>query len=180
MIATALLVAALASAKPVDVAFETTAGTFVIRVDTAHAPVTASNFLRNVVDGRYASGSIYRTVDKHREQAAFEVIQGGVGPTGDPKATPIALEPTTKTGLHNDDGAVAMARTSDPNSATTEFFVDLGNARYLDGDGPLAPGYAVFGRVVRGMDVVHKIHDANANGEALSPPVRFLHVRILK
>jgi peptidyl-prolyl cis-trans isomerase A (cyclophilin A) len=181
MIATVLVAAALATAKPVDVAFDTTAGTFVIRVDRTNAPVTASNFLRNVADGRYAHGSIYRTVDKHREPgAAFEVIQGGVGPTGDPNATPIALEPTTKTGLHNDDGAVAMARTSDPNSATTEFFVDVGNARYLDADGPLAPGYAVFGHVVRGMDVVHKIHDGSANGESLSPPVRFLHVHILK
>ncbi|MGD1065733.1 MAG: peptidylprolyl isomerase [Vulcanimicrobiaceae bacterium] len=180
MFAAALLAAAVATAKPVDVAFDTTAGTFVIRVDTAHAPITASNFLHNVMRGRYANGSIYRTVDKHREAASFEVIQGGVGPSGDPGVTPITLEPTTKTGLHNDDGAVAMARTNDPNSATTEFFVDLGDARFLDGDGPLAPGYAVFGHVVRGMDVVRKIHEGSANGELLSPPVRFLHVHILK
>jgi len=175
-----LLAAAMAAVKPVDVALDTSDGTIVVRLDPAHAPLTTQNFLRNAARGAYAHGSFYRTVNKRTEPAAFEVIQGGAGPTGDPGAAPIALEPTSKTGLHNVDGAIAMARTADPNSATTEFFIDVGDARYLDAGGPLGPGYAVFGHVIRGMDVVRKIHDAPASGEQLTPPVRILRIRVLK
>jgi peptidyl-prolyl cis-trans isomerase A (cyclophilin A) len=87
---------------------------------------------------------------------------------------PIALEPTSQTGLHNVDGTIAMARTSDPNSATTEFFIDIGNDAFLDAGGATGLGYAAFGKVIRGMDVVRKIQRANANGEMLNPPIRIV------
>jgi peptidyl-prolyl cis-trans isomerase A (cyclophilin A) len=89
---------------------------------------------------------------------------------------PIPLEPTSKTGLHNTDGVIAMARTADPNSASTEFFIDIGDDRFLDAGGPLGPGYAAFGKVIRGMDVVHKIHRAPAQGESLTPPIKIVKV----
>jgi len=168
------------AAKFVDVAMETSAGTITVRLDTAHAPRTAGNFLRNVDAKRFDGASFYRNVTRATSPGApFEVIQGGLGPTGDASARPIALEPTSTTGLHNDDGAIAMARTSEPNSATTEFFLDVGDARYLDATGPLAPGYAAFGRVVRGMETVRRIHRGRTDGDRLTPPVRIIRMHRL-
>src|SRR6202011_5588199 len=117
----------------------------------------------------------YRTVS--RGSSKIEVIQGGLNPQGpNPMIHPIPLEPTNKTGLHNTDGTISMARTSDPNSATTEFFISIGDNRYLDAGGPTGPGYAVFGRMVRGADVVRKIQRLHADGELLAPPVRIVKI----
>ncbi len=177
---TALLVSA-ASARgpaPVDVAIQTSAGTIVVRLDPARAPVTVKNFLHYVDAGTYNGATFYRTVRRATEpQSRIEVIQGGLNPqTANPMIKPIPLEPTSKTGLHNTDGTIAMARTADPNSATTEFFIDVGDDRFLDAGGPLGPGYAAFGKVIRGMDVVHKIHVAPASGESLTPPIRIVKI----
>lgn len=163
-----------AAPNSVDVLMETSAGKIVVRLDTAHAPRTSANFLRYVDGGRFNGASFYRNVTRATAPTApFEVIQGGLDPQApDPSTQPIVLEPTSITGIRNDDGTIAMARTSDPNSATTEFFIDLGNARYLDATGPLAPGYAAFGRVVRGMEVVRRIHRGETNGDRLVPAVR--------
>ena len=162
-------------APPVDVALETSAGTIVVRVDVEHAPRTARNFLHYVDTHAYDGATFYRTVNKRSEpESRIEVIQGGLGPRA-AALPPITLEPTSGSGLRNTDGALAMARTADPNSATTEFFIDLGDDSFLDAGGPLGPGYAVFGHVVRGMDVVRRIHDAAATGESLSPPINILH-----
>lgn len=162
-------------APPVDVALETSAGTIVVRVDVEHAPRTARNFLHYVDTHAYDGATFYRTVNKRSEpESRIEVIQGGLGPRA-AALPPITLEPTSGSGLRNTDGALAMARTADPNSATTEFFIDLGDDSFLDAGGPLGPGYAVFGHVVRGMDVVRRIHDAAATGESLSPPISILH-----
>ena len=165
------------SARPVDVALETSAGTIVVRLDVEHAPLTARNFLHYVDTHAYDGATFYRTVNKRSEpEASIEVIQGGLGSRA-AGLPPIPLEPTNRSGLRNSDGALAMARTTDPNSATTEFFIDLGNDSFLDAGGPLGPGYAVFGHVVRGMDVVRRIHDAAAAGESLTPPISILHAR---
>ncbi|GAC1399662.1 MAG: peptidylprolyl isomerase [Vulcanimicrobiaceae bacterium] len=164
--------------RAVDVTIVTSLGSFVVRLDGERAPVTTANFLRYVDAKTYDDTEFYRTVSKRNTPAApFEVIQGGLNPKAGNTNVPIKLEPTSRTHLSNLDGALAMARTNDPDSATTEFFVDVGDARYLDAGGPLGPGYAVFGRVVRGMSVVHKIHDANAQGESLVPPIRIVSMR---
>ena len=177
---TTLLVSAASArgAAPVDVAIQTSAGTIVVRLDPARAPVTVKNFLHYVDAGTYNGTTIYRTVRRATEpQSRIEVIQGGLNPqTANPMIKPIPLEPTSKTGLHNTDGTIAMARTADPNSATTEFFIDVGDDRFLDAGGPLGPGYAAFGKVIRGMDVVHKIHVAPASGESLNPPIRIIKI----
>lgn len=165
-------------AKPVDVRIVTTLGTIVVRLDPKHAPKTTANFLHYVDTKAYDGTSFYRTVARANEpQAPFEVIQGGIGPSGASGSVPIPLEPTSASRLHNTDGAIAMARSSDPNSATTEFFIDVGDARYLDAGGPLGPGYAVFGRVIAGQAVVRKIHAAHAQGESLQPSVRIVTMR---
>jgi peptidyl-prolyl cis-trans isomerase A (cyclophilin A) len=172
---------AVAIARPtaaVDVAIQTTDGTIVVRLDPVRAPNTTKNFLHYVDLGTYNGATFYRSVSKAREpQSNIEVIQGGLNPqASDPMIRPIPLEPTNKTGLRNADGTIAMARTSDPNSATTEFFIDIGDDSFLDAGGATGPGYAAFGKVVRGMDVVRKIQRANANGETLTPPIRIVKI----
>jgi peptidyl-prolyl cis-trans isomerase A (cyclophilin A) len=179
------LTASAVSARPpatVDIAIQTTVGTIVVRLDPARAPNTTKNFLHYVDAGTYNGATFYRSVSKAREpQSNIEVIQGGLNPQqSDPMIRPIPLEPTSKTGLHNVDGTIAMARTSDPNSATTEFFIDIGNDAFLDSGGPTGPGYAAFGKVIRGMDVVRKIQAANATGEMLSPPIRIVKAARLR
>jgi peptidyl-prolyl cis-trans isomerase A (cyclophilin A) len=167
-----------ATPSHVDIAIRTTDGTIVVRLDTARAPITANNFLHYVDTHAFDRGaSFYRTVAKTNEpQVPFEVIQGGFK-TVPPEAKRIVLEPTDKTGLHNGDGEISMARTNDPDSAATEFFICIGNARYLDAGGPLGVGYAAFGKVIRGMDIVHRIHHANALGESLAPPIAILSIK---
>jgi peptidyl-prolyl cis-trans isomerase A (cyclophilin A) len=168
--------AASRGAAPVDVAIQTSAGTIVVRLDTARAPVTTANFLHYVGAGTYNGATFYRTVSKANEPGSkIEVIQGGLNPQApNPMIRPIPLESTSKTGLHNTDGAISMARTSDPNSGSTEFFLCIGDNRFLDAGGPTGPGYAAFGKVVRGADVVRKIQRLHANGEMLAPPVRIV------
>jgi peptidyl-prolyl cis-trans isomerase A (cyclophilin A) len=169
-------------ARTVDVAIKTTAGTIVVRLDRARAPITVNNFLHYVDVRAYDGATFYRTVRRSTEpQSRIEVIQGGLNPqTDNPMTAKIRLEPTARTGLRNVDGTIAMARTSDPNSATTEFFIDIGNNAFLDAGGPLGPGYAAFGRVIRGMDVVRRIHEASANGEMLAPPIRIISARRIR
>ncbi|MDT3677251.1 MAG: peptidylprolyl isomerase [Burkholderiaceae bacterium] len=144
-----------AAANP-QVRVATTMGEFVIELYPEKAPVTVANFLQYVDDGFYA-GTIF-----HRVIGGF-MIQGGGFDAGlyqgamQPKKTraPIALE--SKNGLKNDRGWVAMARTGDPNSATAQFFVNVVDNANLNHPQPDGNGYAVFGQVVSGMDVVDKI-----------------------
>ena len=183
LLGAALVLLGAAPRRPatIDVAIRTTAGTIVVRLDPVRAPVTTKNFLHYVATGAYDGTTFYRTVRRATEpQSKIEVIQGGLNPqTSNPMIAPIPLEQTNKTGLHNTDGAIAMARQTDPNSATTEFFIDIGDDRFLDAGGPLGPGYAVFGHVVRGMDVVQRIHRSPASGENLTPPIRILSASVV-
>ena len=173
----ALLAAAPRAAAPVKVAIQTSAGTIVVALDPAHAPVTTKNFLHYVDTHAYDGASFYRTVVAAPPHPRFiEVIQGGLQDKA-AGLSPIPIEPTTKTGLHNTQGTIAMARTADPNSATSEFFIDVGDDTVLDAQKFRdRAGYAAFGHVVRGYDVVLTIHRAHADGEAITPPVRILHV----
>jgi peptidyl-prolyl cis-trans isomerase A (cyclophilin A) len=173
----ALLAAAPRGPAPVNVTIQTSTGTIVVALDVARAPVTVKNFLHLVDTHAYDGASFYRTVVAAPPRPRFiEVIQGGLGDKA-AGLTPIPIEPTTKTGLHNTQGAIAMARTADPNSASSEFFIDVGDDTVLDAqkfsDGA---GYAAFGHVVRGYDVVLKIHRAHADGEAITPPVRIVRM----
>lgn len=139
-----------AAAQP-KVEFTTTMGNFVVQLDPARAPKTVANFLDYVKSGFY-KGTIF-----HRVIPGF-MVQGG-GFTADmkqkPTRAPIALE--SRNGLRNLRGTIAMARTSDPNSATSQFFVNVADNASLDYPKPDGYGYAVFGKVVSGMDVIDKI-----------------------
>ena len=130
--------------------FETSHGPFTVELFAKEAPVTVQNFLRYVDDG-FFDGTIF-----HRIVPGF-VIQGG-GLTTDfaNKKTRAAIANEAKNGLKNGRGFLSMARTSDINSATSQFFVNLADNAFLD-HGPRDFGYAVFGRVTEGMDVIDKI-----------------------
>jgi peptidyl-prolyl cis-trans isomerase A (cyclophilin A) len=146
----ALCVSASAYAQKVKLA--TSAGDIVIELDAAKAPKTVDNFVTYVKAGHY-NGTIF-----HRVIPTF-MIQGG-GMTADmkekPTRAPIPLE--SRNGLSNVRGSVAMARTGDPNSATSQFFINVADNDRLDASNARdGNGYAVFGKVISGMDVVDKI-----------------------
>jgi peptidyl-prolyl cis-trans isomerase A (cyclophilin A) len=130
--------------------FETSHGNFTIELFEKDAPVSAKNFLTYVDDG-FFDGTIF-----HRIVPGF-VIQGG-GLTADfrNKETRAPIANEAKNGLKNTRGSLSMARTSDLSSATSQFFVNLSDNEFLD-HGPRDFGYAVFGRVTEGMDVIDKI-----------------------
>lgn len=140
-----------AQAPQPRVAFETSEGTIVVELAPQAAPTTVENFLSYVKAGHY-NGTVF-----HRVIPTF-MIQGG-GFTADMKEkstrAPIQLE--AQNGLKNQRGAVAMARRGDPNSATSQFFINVVDNPRLDYPNPDGNGYAVFGKVVEGMDVVDKI-----------------------
>ncbi len=163
----------------VDVAIQTSSGTIVVALDTAKAPATTRNFLRYVDTHAYDGAAFYRTVrSREGEPRSIEVIQGGLqGKRDAAKQPPIAVEKTETTGLHNTNATIAMARTADPNSTTSEFFINIGDDTVLDSEKfNDRYGYAVFGRVVKGYDVVLRIQRAAASGEALTPPIRINRV----
>jgi peptidyl-prolyl cis-trans isomerase A (cyclophilin A) len=165
------------------VVVQTELGDIEIEVDTAHAPGTAANFLKYVDLKHYDGGTFHRTVKMSNQpdnQIKIDVIQAGVNPDRAKEGfPPIALERTNKTGLLHKDGAVSMAR-STADSATSGFFIcindqpslDFGGLRNADGQ-----GFAAFGRVVRGMDVVRRIQQApNTDAQRLTPPIKIIAV----
>jgi peptidyl-prolyl cis-trans isomerase A (cyclophilin A) len=171
-------------AKPVHVLLHTEAGDLELEIDTVHAPITANNFLRYVDRGFYDGGTFYRTVtmsNQPRNKVKIEVIQGGNQSRENEDLPPIALERTDKTGLKHVDGAISMARDS-PDSATSEFFICVGEQPNLDFGGKRNPdgqGFAAFGRVVKGMEVVRKIQTSPADGQSLTPPIKILWAKRL-
>ena len=167
-----------APADPVRVVIETEMGAFELEVDVDRAPVTASNFLRYLDAGHYDGGTFFRTVHEENQpndSIRIAVIQGGRNPETAADAFPaIALERTTDTGILHVDGAVSMGRTG-PDTATDSFFICVGDQPSLDFGGmrnPDGQGFAAFGRVVEGMEVVRAIHLAPYEAQQLTPPVR--------
>ncbi|MEI8089048.1 MAG: peptidylprolyl isomerase [Opitutaceae bacterium] len=174
-------------AEPAEirVVLETTRGEIELALDSVHAPATTANFLRYVAAGLYDQGVFHRTVTPDNQpdkKIRIEVIQAGI----DPKRTkldgpPIALERTRDTGLKHRDGTISMARDG-PDTATSDFFICLGAQPELDFGGlrnPDGQGFAAFGHVIRGLEVVRAIQKAPAEGQSLKPPVKILRARRL-
>lgn len=149
-----LLAAAPAPPGTVRVRLDTAAGPIVLALDGARAPLTTANFLRYIDDGRFEGTRFFRAARARGRIGGF--VEGGIG--SDPRRLlpPVPLEPTSRTGLRHTDGAVSMARFDRPDSATGNFSLMVGANPGLDAR-PGHPGYAVFGRVVGGMDVVKRI-----------------------
>ena len=169
---------------------QTELGDIVLEVDPVKAPDTTANFLKYVDAGHYDGGIFHRTVkmDNQPESAVkIEVIQAGVNPDRAREGFPAtALERTSVTGLLHKDGAVSMAR-GGPDSATSGWFICINDQPSLDFGGARNPdgqGFAAFGRVVAGMDVVRKIQAApssttrvtNAAAQRLTPPIKIVKV----
>lgn len=137
---------------PVRVALDTSAGTIVIELDP-RAPITVANFLRYVDEDRLDGTSFYRAMTVG---ALGGLIQGGASGASDRVLPGIAHEPTSQTGLRHADGVVSMAR-FEPGTATGDIFIIVGNNMGGLDATPADPGFAAFGRVVEGMDVVRAI-----------------------
>jgi peptidyl-prolyl cis-trans isomerase A (cyclophilin A) len=166
-----------AAAGIVNVVIETDRGTIHAALDSAHAPRTVANFLKYVDGGFYTGGRFHRSVtpeNQPRDSVRIEVIQGGANPARESAGfPPIELERTSQTGLRHVDGALSMAR-GGPNTATSDFFICIGAQPSLDFGGhrnPDGQGFAAFGRVTSGMDVVRAIQNAPMDAQRLTPPV---------
>ena len=171
--------------RPVRTRVETALGAFVVETHPAVAPVTVANFLAHVDGGFLDGGSVYRLVTLANQAPEtphkIEVVQWGRNqPEGQaPPFPPIAHETTRQTGLRHRDGTVSMAR-STPGSASAEFFVCIGDQPALDfggGRNPDGQGFAAFGQVVDGMDVVRRLHAQAKPEQFLKEPIAVLRVR---
>ncbi len=170
----------------VPVAIDTSLGRIVVAVDRTHAPITAANFLHYVDTHRLDGESFYRAM----HSATSNLIQGGVRSDARKLYPPIAHEPTSETGLHNVAGAISMAN-GGAGTARADFFILLDDVPAFDAGGPGgdAVGFAAFGHVVEGMDVVKKIYDAPLSatkgegamqGQMLDPPVKIIKAARVK
>lgn len=181
-LAAGLLAATGAAAQPStaspQVELKTSLGAIVLELDAAKAPKTVANFLQ-YVNSKHYDGTIF-----HRVIDGF-MVQGG-GFTADmqqkPTLAPIPLE--ARNGLKNDKYTVAMARTGDPNSATAQFFINVAANAMLNAPQPDGHGYAVFGKVVRGADVVDKIRAVATGNRGMhqnvpTTPVTIVSARVL-
>lgn len=151
------------------------------------APKTAGAFLRYVDSGLYNRSSFYRVLNRDNQPSnaiKAKLIQGGLWRTNNKKATTmpgIPHESTKETGLLHTTGMVSMAR-NEPGTATTEFFICVSNQPGFDFGGdnnPDGQGYAVFGKVVSGMDVVNEIYDHREYNQSLDPPVAIISMERL-
>ena len=172
-----------------EVALATDEGTIILALEVERAPGTSANFLKYVDDRRFDGATFYRAV-RFAERDDLGLLQGGT--KGDPKRVlpGIAHEPTTVTGLTHDDGAISMARAA-PGTANGDFFIILGKFSSLDADPEKDGdnlGYAVFGHVVGGMDVVRRIlaaplseteGEGSMRGQMLEKPIRIISARRL-
>ena len=169
----------------VNVVITTSEGPITVALEKTRAPKTTANFLRYVDAKRFDGITIYRAM---KLGDGLGLIQGGA--QNDPKRLfpPVAHEPTSETGLSNKDGAIAMARDA-PGTATADFFIAVGDISTLDAQ-PGQPGdnlgYAAFGHVIAGMDLVRRILEAPTSpttgppgmvGQMLAPPIKILTVR---
>lgn len=163
-------------AKPV-VLIQTTLGEITVELEPDKAPESVKNFLRYVDAGHYKGARFHRTVTMQNQPAnnvKIEVIQGGVSPEREKDGFPaIKLERTNATGLKHLDGTISMARNG-PDTATSDFFLCIGPQPELDFGGKRNPdgqGFAAFGRVVKGMEVVRKVQTQPAKEQSLDPAI---------
>jgi peptidyl-prolyl cis-trans isomerase A (cyclophilin A) len=162
---------------------QTEIGDIVVELYLKRAPCTTENFLRYADEDRFVDASFYRVVrmdNQPNDNIMIEVVQGGLGfRESDLRLPPIAHETTEETGVLHKDGTLSMARAA-PGTASSEFFICVGDQPALDYGGKRNPdgqGFAAFGRVVMGMDVVRSMHNMPAEGQMLVTPVRILGVR---
>lgn len=177
------------SPQGVLIRIDTNAGPIEAVIHVDRAPLSSAAFLRHVDEGNLASsGIIYRAVRKDDNDAVeprIDVIQGGIAHPGASQEA-IPHESTRQTGLRHEDGALSLPRAAYGQAKGTSFFICIGDQAALDAGGARCAdgeGFAVFGKVTAGMDVVRKIHglpttgvtaNAHMQGQMLDPPIRIL------
>ena len=149
-----------------NIAFKTSKGDIIIELYNQIAPITVDNFLRHLDGGYYDGSSFYRTVTHQNDNGSpkIEVIQGGLGDTSKPFPA-ISHESTNITKLKHEDGTISMSR-GEVNSATSDFFICIGSQQGLDFGGERnndGQGFAAFGKVIEGMDIVRDINGMPSN-----------------
>ncbi|WP_176595179.1 MULTISPECIES: peptidylprolyl isomerase [Sphingobium] len=166
------------------VAIETSLGTIIVAADTRRAPITAANFLTYVDDGRFDGVTFYRAA-RRKNDPKLGLIQGGIDTDARRSLPPIQHEPTTRTGIRHLDATLSMARPNRANSAMGNFFITVGPTPNMDARGDYI-GYAAFGHVVAGMDVVKRIlavptccGSGPMRGQMIVQPVRIIRAKRL-
>ncbi len=167
----------------VPLRIETELGAVIVELYPDRAPLTCANFLRYVDAGLYDGTTFFRTVtmaNQPHNPVKIEVIQGGDVAEGK-EFPPIPLERTSRTGLRHLDGSLSMAR-AEPDTATCSFSICVNDQPALDfggGRNPDGQGFATFGRVTAGMEVVRAIHERPCSEQALTPPIKILSIKRL-
>lgn len=170
---------AVTQEMPVEI--DTSLGKIIVALDKTHAPITTANFLHYVDTHRYDGESFYRAMHQPGGKEQDGLIQGGIRSDARKLYAPIAHEPTTTTGLHNVAGAISMANAG-PGTARADFFILASDMPTLDATAT-DPGFAVFGHVTEGMDVLQKIlaspvspteGEGPMKGQMLEPPVKII------
>ncbi|KKW93176.1 peptidylprolyl isomerase [Sphingobium chungbukense] len=187
-----LLVSGPALAQPANrqtpgytrVAIETSVGTIIVAADNRRAPVTSNNFLTYVDDGRFDGVTFYRAA-RRKSDPKLGLIQGGIDTDARRSLPPIRHESTMQTGIRHLDATLSMARPNRANSAMGNFFITVGPTPNMDARGDYI-GYAAFGHVVAGMDVVKKIlavptccGEGPMRGQMIVKPITIIRVKRL-
>jgi len=182
------MAAALPANRPTPgytrVAIETSVGTIIVATDNRHAPHTAANFLAYVDDGRFDGVTFYRAA-RRKSAPELGLIQGGIDTDARRALPPIQHEPTSKTGIRHLNATLSMARPNRPDSAMGNFFITVGPTPNMDAQGSYI-GYAAFGHVVAGMDVVKRIlamptccGSGPMRGQMIVKPIRVIRAKRL-
>jgi len=163
------------------VELETTMGNIVIELNQEKAPNTVANFLEYVKSGHYDGTIFHRVID------GFMIQGGGMDANMKEKSTNAPVQNEADNGLKNEVGTIAMARTSDPHSATAQFFINVKDNSFLNfsGKNPQGWGYAVFGKVTEGMDIVNKIKGVPTgkygfHADVPTTPVVITHAKVIE
>ncbi|WNO55095.1 peptidylprolyl isomerase [Stakelama saccharophila] len=180
----ALGTAAAGAPDTIRVRIVTTAGPITVALDRKHAPKTVENFMDYVDDGRLDGTQFYRT-SRRKGDPKHGFIQGGIGMDARRVLPSVPLEPTSETGIKHSDATISMAHGADPDSATGNFSIMVGDNPSLDAHGDYR-GFAAFGHVVAGMNVVKKIlamksggGRGSMKGQMILDPVRIVRVQRL-
>lgn len=165
-----------------QILIRTELGDITLEVFVNEAPITSAHFLKCINEHLFQEASFYRVVtldNQPQNEVKIEVIQGGIRySSGKKMPSPIEHETTETTGILHKDGALSMAR-SNPGTASSEFFICVGDQPELDFGGKRNPdgqGFSAFGRISKGMEVVHKIHNAPEEGQLLNPRIKIFDI----
>jgi peptidyl-prolyl cis-trans isomerase A (cyclophilin A) len=172
--------------KSPKVQIETPVGDILLELYPQQAPITVQNFLHYIEEDRFREATFHRIVrmdNQPNNEFKIEVIQGGLKEDEHPlNLPPIPHETTQQTGIRHTNGVISMAR-NEPGSAQSDFFICIGDQPELDFGGrrnPDGQGFAAFGRVIEGMEVVHQIHASPAEGQNLKPKIAIQRIRIVE